>query len=41
MMKYLLLLPVLAFALLLLLLLGFGDDCGDNGYREDGQCLYE
>jgi hypothetical protein len=39
MMKYLLLLPVLAFALLLLL--GIGDDCGDNGYREDGQCVYE
>ena len=37
--KYLLLLPVLAFALLLLL--GFGDDCGDNGYREDGLCVYE
>ena len=39
MMKYLLLLPVLALALMLLL--GFGDNCGDNGYREDGQCVYE
>jgi hypothetical protein len=39
MMKYLLLLPVLAFALLLML--GFGDNCGDNGYRESGQCVFE
>ena len=39
MMKYLLLLPVLAFALLLLL--GDGAFCGDNGYLEDGQCVYE
>ena len=37
--KYLLLLPILAFALLLLL--GFGDRCGDNGYVENGQCVYE
>ena len=39
MMKYVLLLPVLAFTLLLLL--GFGDNCGDNGYLEEGQCVYE
>ena len=37
--KYLLLLPVLAFALWYLLVAG--DDCGDNGYLEDGQCVYE
>lgn len=37
--KYLLLLPVLASALMLLL--GFGDNWGDNGYVENGQCVYE
>lgn len=39
MMKYLLLLLVLAFGVLILL--AVGDDCGDNGYREEGQCVYE
>jgi hypothetical protein len=39
MMKYLLLLLVLVCGLFLLL--GVGDDCGDNGYREEGQCVYE
>ena len=38
--KYLILLfAALAFALWCLL--GYGDDCGENGYLENGICVYE